>query len=348
MTPETTPASTAPARGQALLEMDGVAVRLGGRTLVERLALTLHAGQRLALVGPNGSGKSTLLRVLAGLHPADAGQLRRPADPPGMLFQQGGLWAHMTVEQHLAFVDTAGDRAWREHLLELFGLEALRHRRPEHLSGGEQVRLALARALAGRPRWVLLDEPLAHLDPAVRAEVRSRLPAALDELGAAAVIVTHHAEDVALFAPDLLCLTGDGGWWAGPSAEALEHPPNAPLAACSERGTLLQGRADARGGLDFGLDLRLEGLTPDAPAAAFLRADAVTVSSPAEDAPANGRFVAADQRGGCWVRAHGLLLRSATPPGGRAPDTPVTIRITGPLAALAAARHAARDVGAAT
>src|SRR5262249_38297248 len=136
---------------QPALTLDRVALVAGRRTLVRDLSLELAAGERLVLVGPNGSGKSTLLRAVAGLPPPAAGRFVRPAGPRGMLFQEGALWPHMTVERHLAFVDTRGDVAWRERLLQLLQLQPLRRARPETLSGGERVRLALARALAGRP-----------------------------------------------------------------------------------------------------------------------------------------------------------------------------------------------------
>ncbi len=301
--------------------------------LVQALELALDAGERLTLVGPNGSGKTTLLRVLAGLEPPAAGQVERPQDPPGMHFQDGGLWPHMTVAQHLAFVDTRGDREWRTRLLETFDLTALTERRPESLSGGEQARLGLARALAGRPRWVLLDEPLAHLDPAVRDEVRATLPVALDDLGAAAIVVTHQVDDVLLFGARLLCLTGDGGWWDGPAQVAISSPPNAALAAWSERGTLLSGRADAEGHVDFGFGLACDDVAPGRRIKALLDAHAVRFGAP--DAPGlMGTLVAPDQRGGTWVRINGRLVRSAETMGSRRPGCSVPVKIEGAVRIL--------------
>ncbi len=338
-----------------MLELQDVTVTAGSRTLVAGLDFTLHEAQRLVLVGPNGSGKSTLLRVLAGLSQPAGGSILRPASAPGMLFQEGALWPHMTVEGNLAFADPEDDAAWRRHLLQAFDLASLATRRPDALSGGEQVRLALARTLASRPRWVLLDEPLAHLDPAIRADVRERLPRELDALGAAAVTVTHHADDALLFGGDMLCLSGDGGWWSGTTRLALESPPNAVLAAFCERGTVLQARADGSGRAAFGLGLSLDCGVAHASVSAYLDAASVTVvrdgGTPIEPAGAgpdqaltpsppeatsgrdddglDGLFIATDQRGGCWLRVGDRLLRSADSQGALHPGDAVRVRIVG-------------------
>jgi len=310
------------------LVLDRVSLVAGGRTLVRDLSLRLGAGERLALLGPNGSGKSTLLRALAGLAPPATGRIERPAGPPGMLFQEGALWPHLSVERHLAFVDARGDRPWHELLLSRLRLSGLRRRRPDTLSGGERVRLGLARALAARPAWLLLDEPLAHLDATFGDMLREVLPELVAELRALTVIVTHEADNVRVLADRVLCLSGAGPAWLGTATEALERPPTPLLASLSGRGTLLLGTADESGlaALPFGLSL--PGQAAGSPVAAFLDASLVRFAADGA-ARLSGELVGPDGRGGSWVRVSGRLLRCGDAPGSRAPGTPLGLVISG-------------------
>ena len=314
--------------GPALLSLRGVGLTMGTRTLLRDLDLDLAAGERLAVVGANGTGKSTLLSVLAGLSEPQAGRVERPADPPGMLFQDGAFWPHMTVAAHLAFVDRHHDPAWRARLIEAFALDNLVASRPEALSGGERLRLGLARALAGKPRWVLLDEPLAQLDRELAVAVREMLPELVDELGAAVVIVSHDADDVLLFGDRVLALTGDGGWWLGDARQALAEPPTAALAALSEHGSVLTTTVGADGRAHFGLGLALEQLDPGREVSAFL--DQADVRFAVGDAHAlPGSYLAPDRRGGSWVRVDGHLLRCGEARSGLRRGDPVSLHIDG-------------------
>lgn len=301
----------APETASNLLAATGLRLASAGRTLIEGLDLALAPGERLAVVGCNGSGKSTLLAALAGLTRPAAGRIVRPAGPPGMHFQDGALWPHLSVAAHLSFVDRHGDRAWRERLLAAFDLDALAQRKPAQLSGGERLRLGLARAFAARPRWVLLDEPLAHVDPEQALALRELLPAFVAELGATLVVVTHDGDDVLLLADRLLALTGDGGWWLGSARTGLEAPPTAALAALSGRGTVLRGVADARGRADLGLGLALEGQPAGAAVVAYLDATALGFASEGPGTvPAT--WLAPDRRGGAWVSVELRGAPSAT------------------------------------
>jgi len=308
-------------------------LRAGERTLVDELSLELGPGQQLVLVGPNGSGKTTLLHALAGLSAPDGGSIARPDDVPGMLFQDGALWPHMSVARHLEFVDTRGDPTWRTRLLDTLHLGSLADARPEALSGGERVRLALARALASRPAWLLLDEPLAHLDANFGDLLREALPALVEELGASTIVVTHEADHVQLFGERVLCLSGEGSWWLGSAREALATPPTPVLAAISGRGTVLSGHADSDGRMDYGHGLVLEGQAPGALVTAFLDATEVGFGA---DGPlrAEGHFVAPDRRGGCWVRVGERLLRCGEAPGSMEPGETVMLSVRGALRVL--------------
>lgn len=174
----------------------------------------------VVLVGPNGSGKTTLLRTIAGAHPAMRGRIeaggRVLSDsrtgvhlPPeergvGYVPQGYGLFPHLTVAANVAFglsgkarrMPTAKRRQAVSAVLERMGCAHLASRRPQALSGGEQQRVALARALATEPEMLLLDEPLAALDPAARREMRLFLARHLADRARPAVVATHDARDV--------------------------------------------------------------------------------------------------------------------------------------------------------
>jgi len=190
--------------------------------------LRLPLGRRhvVALLGPSGSGKSTILRCLAGVeHPA-AGFIRAGAESwfdagrgicltpqqrdIGFLFQDYALFPHLTVSQNLGFgLRSLGREARDERigeLLERFDLAGLGDRRPREISGGQQQRAALARALARKPRLLLLDEPLSALDTDLRRGMRAELNRILGSLEIPAVLVTHEAEEAAELADEVVRL----------------------------------------------------------------------------------------------------------------------------------------------
>ncbi len=310
------------------LVLTGLSLRARGRPLLTDLTLAVQPGQRLAVVGGNGSGKTTLLRALAGLDAPAAGRIERPAGPPGMHFQDGALWPHLSVARHLSFVDAGRDPARCERLLETFDLWALRDARPDSLSGGERVRLGLARALAGRPAWLLLDEPFAHLDPGHVAELRESLPPLIAQLGGPSVVVVHDADDLALFGDRVLCLVEGGGHWLGDVRQALTEPPTVLLAELSQAGTVCSVTvgADGRAALPWGG--ALAGRDPGARLSVLIDARAVRVV-PADGAPLAGLVVGPDRRGGAWLRVDGRLLRSATPFAGLRAGQSVGVALDG-------------------
>ena len=171
----------------------------------------VNSGECLAVLGVSGSGKSSLLRTLAGLQPTIRGTVMvngqdvssLPPERRGVVYlhQEPVLFPHLSVLDNVAFPMTvrgvgkelAMDRAveWLQRL-QVFGVSGLA---PESLSGGQRHRVALARALCADPAVLLLDEPLASLDPAVRRDVREALQEARAASGAAMVLVTHDLDD---------------------------------------------------------------------------------------------------------------------------------------------------------
>jgi ABC-type Fe3+/spermidine/putrescine transport system ATPase subunit len=167
------------------LRLRAVTKRFSGRAVVDFVSLAVDAGEIVALLGASGSGKTTLLRLIAGLETPDGGEIRidgeRVAEagrnllPPhrrgvGFVFQDLALWPHLTVEGNLNFVLASARTPKRERkeriaeTLRMARVEDFARRYPAQLSGGEQQRAALARAVVGKPRLLLLDEPMAHLD----------------------------------------------------------------------------------------------------------------------------------------------------------------------------------------
>jgi iron(III) transport system ATP-binding protein len=192
------------------LSCRGVLKSYGDRVVLEGVDLTVPQGTITAILGASGSGKTTLLRLLIGFIGLDGGVIsiggKVVADsagihvPPdkravGYVAQEGALFPHLTVAENVGF---GLPRSERRHgrmvddALHLVGLEGnYAGRQPQELSGGEQRRVALARALAPRPDIVLLDEPFSGLDASLRTEARAAVLAALENAGATAVFVTH-------------------------------------------------------------------------------------------------------------------------------------------------------------
>jgi len=196
---------------QPALECFSLSKSLGGKTVLNDLAVSVEPGEVVALVGASGSGKSTLLRSIAGLLTPETGEIkiqgetvwsRRAAIAAedrnvGLVFQDYALWPHMSVRQNLSFgLEVRGlkrDEIARrvDHALEITQLGAMAARRPNELSGGQQQRVAIARCLAMRPRLLLLDEPLSNLDAALRDDLRSEMMRLIRAEGMTAVYVTH-------------------------------------------------------------------------------------------------------------------------------------------------------------
>jgi iron(III) transport system ATP-binding protein len=219
VSPRIRPAFTAPevrdttgaAPHPAALEARSIRKVIGGRAVVDGVDLAVQPAELLALVGPSGCGKSTLLRVIAGLEPADGQVLLDGADVSalpaerrwiGLVFQDHALFPHLRVDQNLTFGVRHLSRRERAtlvgELLELVRLPGLAKRYPHELSGGEQQRIALARALAPQPPVVLLDEPFANLDASLRDSLRTDVIAALRSRRTSAVLVTHDRDEALL------------------------------------------------------------------------------------------------------------------------------------------------------
>jgi molybdate transport system ATP-binding protein len=240
-------------------------VRVDLGTLALDAALDAAAGQTVVMLGPNGAGKTTVLRVLAGLHPLDAGRVAvddlvlddpvagvfTPTErrPMGFVFQDYALFPHLSALENVAFglrargvgKDAARRRAaaW----LDRVGVAAHAGTRPPSLSGGLAQRVALARALVLEPRVLLLDEPLAALDASARIDTRRELRRHLGEHQGARVVVTHDPVDAMTLGDWVVVLEAGRVVQSGPLDELRERPRSRYVADLVGV-NLYRGRAD--------------------------------------------------------------------------------------------------------
>nr|WP_202795603.1 molybdenum ABC transporter ATP-binding protein [Rhodospirillum centenum] len=231
------------------------------------------AGQGVtALFGRSGAGKTTLVNLIAGLAWPRRGRIVLDGVPLldtaagvrvpphrrriGYVFQEARLFPHLTVRQNLLygrlFAPRDAAREPLERIVDLLGIGALLDRRPRHLSGGERQRVAIGRALLSAPRLLLLDEPLASLDAARKAEILPYLERLRDELRLPMVQVSHQIEEVARLATTLVLLDAGRVAAAGPVTALMAQPDLFPLLGRFEAGTMLRAVVEGHDG-DWGL-----------------------------------------------------------------------------------------------
>src|SRR5246127_2028063 len=246
-----------------LLRIQNVAKRFGKNIVLRNISLEVAEGEFLTILGESGSGKTTLLRIIAGFEHADSGEVwmtgeRLDTLPPykrrvNTVFQHYALFPHLTVEQNVAYgLRVAGkpDAEIEQRVteaLEKVKMTAHSRKKPSKISGGQQQRIALARALVNRPRLLLLDEPLSALDANLRRQMQVELKSLQREVGIAFVFVTHDQEEAMVMSDRIALLrSGELEQVASPR-EIYSRPSTAYVAQFIGHTNLL--RAEVRDGV---------------------------------------------------------------------------------------------------
>jgi ABC-2 type transport system ATP-binding protein len=207
------------------VEAKGIVKRFGAREALRGVSLEAGPGELVAIIGPNGAGKTTLLSILAGISPADAGEVTVPNGAVGWVPQQAALYRRLTVAENLLlFARLEGHedpRASVEEMLELTGLGERRDEIVARLSGGNQQRINIAIGLLSRPAVLLLDEPSVGLDPRQRARLWEFV-SALAGRGTTVVFSTHDIQEAERYGRRLLVLADGEALFDGAASELRE------------------------------------------------------------------------------------------------------------------------------
>ena len=229
------------------IEITSLSKSFGAFPAVNNVNLKVETGEMVAFVGPSGSGKTTLLRIIAGLEFADAGEIffsgenvsEKSANErkAGFVFQSYALFNHMTIFENIAFGLRVAPRSKRLpkdkirervlSLLETIQLSGLENRFPVQLSGGQRQRVAFARALAVKPRVLLLDEPFGALDAKVRRELRAWLTEFHNKTQLTSLFVTHDQDEAFEVANRVVIIDRGCIQQIGSPSEVRTHPSNA-------------------------------------------------------------------------------------------------------------------------
>jgi ABC-type Fe3+/spermidine/putrescine transport system ATPase subunit len=246
----------------SLLSIRSIAKHFGNNIVLRDISLEIAEGEFLTILGESGSGKTTLLRILAGFEQSTSGEVwmsgeRLDTQPPyrrrvNTVFQHYALFPHMTVEQNVAYGLAIAKRPAAEiqsrvtEALAKVRMSAYTKSKPSKISGGQQQRIALARALVNRPRLLLLDEPLSALDANLRRQMQVELKALQREVGITFIFVTHDQEE-AMVMSDRIALLRSGELEQVASPREIYNRPATSYAAQFIGHTNLL-RADVRNG----------------------------------------------------------------------------------------------------
>jgi len=232
------------------IQLSALRKSFGDHRALNDVSAEIETGEFFVVLGPSGCGKSTLLRCIAGLEPIDGGEIVLCGNvvagnstfvPPeqrnvGVVFQSYALWPHMSVEKNVAFpLETAGlskseTEAQTSACLEMVELTQFRARRPADLSGGQRQRVALARCLAQSASTILMDEPLANLDPHLRSAMEEELAEFHQKSGSTTVFITHDQREAMALA-DRIALMQDGRLLQVDPPDRLYSRPDSVAAA---------------------------------------------------------------------------------------------------------------------
>jgi spermidine/putrescine transport system ATP-binding protein len=246
---------------RALLDIRNVAKSFGTNPVLRDISLQIAEGEFLTILGESGSGKTTLLRIIAGFESANSGEILMEGErldllPPyrrrvNTVFQHYALFPHLTVQENVGYglrvaklpKDEIATRV--SEALAMVKMSAFANSKPGKISGGQQQRIALARALVNRPRLLLLDEPLSALDANLRRQMQVELKSLQREVGISFVFVTHDQEEAMVMSDRIALLRmGELEQVASPR-EIYSRPATAYTAQFIGHTNLLRGEIKA-------------------------------------------------------------------------------------------------------
>jgi len=275
-----------------LLSLRAVAKHFGTNIVLRDISLEIAEGEFLTILGESGSGKTTLLRILAGFEQATSGEIwmaeaRLDMQPPyrrpvNTVFQSYALFPHMTVEENVGYGLRIAKRPAAEvrsrvsEALEKVKMSAYAKAKPSKISGGQQQRIALARALVNRPRVLLLDEPLSALDANLRRQMQVELKALQREVGITFIFVTHDQEEAMVMSDRIALLRAGELEQVASPREIYSRPASAYTAQFIGHTNLL--KAEVRAGVATSGAIAWPSSLPDGPALFSLRPECIRLA----------------------------------------------------------------------
>jgi spermidine/putrescine transport system ATP-binding protein len=315
------------------LEVASLTKAYSGRTVLDNVSLRVEPGEFIAILGPSGSGKSTLLKITAGFEQADRGTVRLQGMdvthvPPyrrniNTVFQSYALFPHLSVFENVAYGlrrKRVGEPELSNRVhaaLALVDLAAFGPRIPETLSGGEQQRIALARALVNRPAVLLLDEPLSALDLKIRRRMQGELRRIHQDVGTTFLYVTHDQEEALVMADRIAVMRRGALEQVGTAREIYDHPMTPFVADFIGEMNWLPGTLVGPGAmrLDDGTVLRGQVPTRTLPAGAVslgVRPERLRLASPDADPGPTQNAMQAYVTGATFQGAHATISLHAS------------------------------------
>lgn len=317
------------------VEIKNLDVELGDKKILDNLSFNLGAGQIAALLGPSGCGKTTLLRAIAGLIQPTAGTIRfdkqlvtlsslvLPAHKRkiGYVPQEGALFPHLNVFENIAFgldrssLTKVQIKQVVKEMLSLIELAGYEKRMPNQLSGGQQTRVALARALAVKPAIILLDEPFSALDAQLRVELRTDVIKLLRSQNTTAILVTHDREE-ALVSADVVALMRQGKIiQQGTPAQVYTSPLSAATAMSTGDALVLKAKKFTDGRTDYILNPINSNEQLSEAGQVVIRPEEIRISHKITDGAISGKISKIDYYGHdamITIAVHGELVQVRT------------------------------------
>ena len=301
------------------IDLKGVTKRFGQQSAVDGIWCSIAPREFFAIVGASGCGKSTLLRLIAGLDTLSEGEILLAGTPVsgddlhvppearnvGFVFQSYALWPHLDVRGNVAFPAEmaglsraeAGARA-DEHL-KTVDLSAFSDRKPADLSGGQRQRVALARCLAQGAKTILMDEPLANLDPHLRAAMERELVAFHQASEATTVYITHDQREAMAVADRMAVMARGRFLQVGTPTEIYERPASAEVARFIGAGSIQPIEVSGSKAHLAGREVPVSGLNAADTADALFRPEEISLGDPGSG-HFDGRVAHVLYRGGAW------------------------------------------------